>query len=149
MICPTTPSGSWKWYATVFLSISEMEPVSARIAAEVVGRQRDVRGERLAHGLAVLPALRDRQRLEVLLDHVCDLVQDPRPLRRRRLCPGVLCGVGGIERKVDVLCGRQRHFRERLAGDRRHVLGVLALHRCDPVTADEVLVTTLQRHGAI
>ena len=33
MICPTTPSGSWKWYATVFLSISEIEPVSARIAA--------------------------------------------------------------------------------------------------------------------
>ena len=31
-ICPTTPSGSLKWYATVSLSISEIRPSSARIA---------------------------------------------------------------------------------------------------------------------
>ena len=31
MICPTTPSGSRKWYAIVFLSISEIAPSSPRI----------------------------------------------------------------------------------------------------------------------
>ena len=31
MIWPTTPSGSRKWYATVFRSISEIEPSSPRI----------------------------------------------------------------------------------------------------------------------
>jgi hypothetical protein len=32
MIWPTTPSGSWKWYATVSSSISPAEPSWARIA---------------------------------------------------------------------------------------------------------------------
>ena len=32
MICPTTPSGSWKWYATVSSSIWEMPPSWARSA---------------------------------------------------------------------------------------------------------------------
>ena len=31
MICPTTPSGSLKWYATVFLSSSEIAPSSPRM----------------------------------------------------------------------------------------------------------------------
>ena len=31
MIWPTTPSGSLKWYATVFLSSSEIAPSSPRI----------------------------------------------------------------------------------------------------------------------
>ncbi len=30
MIWPTTPSGSWMWYATVFSSISLMPPSCAR-----------------------------------------------------------------------------------------------------------------------
>ena len=30
MIWPTTPSGSWKWYATVFSSISLLEPSCPR-----------------------------------------------------------------------------------------------------------------------
>ena len=71
--------------------------------AEVVGRERDVGGERLAHRLAVLPALGDGQQLEVLLDRVRDLVQDARALGRRGLAPGVLCGVCRVERELDVL----------------------------------------------
>ena len=31
MICPTTPSGSWKWYATVSSSICEIPPSWARM----------------------------------------------------------------------------------------------------------------------
>lgn len=33
MICATTPNGSWKWYATVSLSISLIPPSCARIQA--------------------------------------------------------------------------------------------------------------------
>ena len=40
--------------------------------AEVVDRERDVGGERLAHRLAVLPGLGDREHLEVGLDGVGD-----------------------------------------------------------------------------
>ena len=80
MICPTTPSGSWKWYAIVFLSISEIVPSSRTDhrgeVAEVIGRKRDVRSGRLAHRLAVLPALGDRELDEVLLDRIRDLVED-------------------------------------------------------------------------
>ena len=32
MICATTPSGSWKWYATVSASIWEIDPSWDRIA---------------------------------------------------------------------------------------------------------------------
>ena len=32
MIWPTTPRGSWKWYAIVSLSISVIDPSSARTA---------------------------------------------------------------------------------------------------------------------
>ena len=85
MICPTTPSGSWKWYATVFLSTSEILPSSPRITrgevAEVVGRKRDVGGERLAHRLAVVPALGDREHHAVLLDRVGDARSAPATAR--------------------------------------------------------------------
>jgi hypothetical protein len=69
----------------------------------VIGRERDVRRERLAHRLAVLPALGDREHLDVLLDRVGHPVQDTRALRRRRLAPRMLSRVGGVERELDVL----------------------------------------------
>src|SRR4249920_2515113 len=54
-----------------------------------------------------------------------------------------------VECEVDVLEGRARYLRERLAGRWREVLGVLALHRCDPVAADEVVVSRLQLDGTV
>ena len=89
-----------------------------REVAEVVGRQRDVGGARLADRLAVVVALGDRERLEVLLDRVGDAVQHPRALGRRGLAPRVLGGVRGVERQLDVGGARVRHLRERLAGRR-------------------------------
>ena len=63
-----------------------MPPSWARMAdgevAEVVDRQRDVGGEGLAHGLAVLPRLGDGQHLQVLLHAVGDLEQDVGALGR-------------------------------------------------------------------
>ena len=55
--------------------------------AEVIGRERDVGRERLAHRLAVLPALGDREHLPVLVDRVGDEVQDARALGGRGLAP--------------------------------------------------------------
>ena len=83
--------------------------------AEVVGRQRDVGGERLADRLAVLPALGDREHLEVLLDRVGDRVQHLGAFRRRGLAPGVLGGVRGVERELDVLRAGVGDLADRLA----------------------------------
>jgi hypothetical protein len=68
----------------------------------VVGRERDVRGEGLTNGFAVLPALGDRELLKVFLDCVGDLVQHFRALRRRCLAPACLGRVGGVERELDI-----------------------------------------------
>ena len=67
----------------------------------------------------------------------------------RGLAPGVLRGVGGVERELDVLGARLRHLGERLAGRRRQVRRVLPCDRRDPVAADEVLVARLQRDGTL
>ena len=54
----------------------------AREVPEMVHRQWNVGVERLADRLAVVPRLRDGDRLEILLDAVRDLVQDHGPLGR-------------------------------------------------------------------
>ena len=135
------------------LSISEIEPVLAADhggeVAEVVGRERDVRVERLPHRLAVLPALGDGQHLEVLLDRVGDQVQHLRALGHRGLAPGVLGGVRRIERELDVSGAGLRHLGERLARRGREVRGVLAGERRDPLAPDEVLVPRLQLDRAL
>ena len=51
-----------------------------REIAEVVGGQGKIGSHALTDRLAVVPALRDRQHLQVVLDPIGDLVQDPRPL---------------------------------------------------------------------
>jgi hypothetical protein len=124
MICPTTPS--------------------AGEIAEVVDRQRQVGGERLAHGLAVLPALGDRQHLEVLLHRVRDRVEHSGALGGGGAAPAALGGVCGVERELDVIRCGMRHLAERLRRRRGEVLAVLAAARRHPFAADEVLVAGLQ-----
>ena len=70
--------------------------------AEMVDRQRDVGGGRLADRLAVVPGLGEREHLQIRLHPVGDLVEDLRPLGRARSAPGVLGGVRGVERGLDV-----------------------------------------------
>ncbi|MNX59002.1 hypothetical protein D3C86_898590 [compost metagenome] len=48
---------------------------AAGVVAEVVGGQRHVGVQRLAHGLAVVPGFGDGQQFEVLLDAVSDFQQ--------------------------------------------------------------------------
>ena len=144
MIWPTTPSGSWKWYATVSSSSCEMRALlraqHAGEVAEVVDRERDVGGQRLADGLAVLPRLGDGDRLEVLLDAVGDLVEDVAALGRARLAPRGERLPRDIHCPVDVFDGAAADLAERLAVDGRDVLEVLALHRVDELAADVVAV---------
>ena len=129
------------------LSISVERPSSERVApgkvAEVVDGQGDVGGQGLADGLAVLPSLGHRQHLEVGLDGVGDAVEDGGPLGERRLAPGVLRRVGGVEGQLHVFGGRSCDFAEGLAVDRADVRHVLALDRRHPLAADEVVVTRL------
>ena len=117
--------------------------------APVVDSEGKVGGHRLADRLAVLPALRDRQHLEVLLDAVGDLVQDVGAGGGRRRTPGTLGAVGGVQGLVDVLGGAAGDLGERLAVDRRNVLEVLTLAWRDPVAADVVVVTALHRDRAV
>ena len=111
---------------------------------EVVDGQRDVRVEGLPDGLAVVPRLRDRQHLEVLLHAVRDAVQHERPLGRRGGAPGRGGLPGGVEGGVDVLGRAAGDLAEHLARHGRDVLEVLALDRGCPLSADEVLVAGLE-----
>ena len=112
--------------------------------AEMVDRQRQIGGERLAHGLAVLPALRDRQHLEMFLHRVGDRVEHRGAFGGRGLAPAGLGGVRGVECQLDVLGCRMRHVAERLGRHRREVLAVLASARRHPLATDEVLIAGLQ-----
>lgn len=85
--------------------------------AEVVDGERDVRGEGLADGLAVVPGLGDGDLLEVLLDAIGDAEQDQRTLGDGGLAPGRCGGVGGVEGEVDILGGRAGDLAEHLAVD--------------------------------
>ena len=111
--------------------------------AEVVHRQRQVGGETFADRLAVVPGLGNGEHRQVLLQRVGDLEQDVRALGGRRLSPLGRRGMGGVERRVDVLCGSPGDLGERLAVHRRDVLEVLSLDRLDPLAADEVAVPAL------
>jgi len=119
------------------------------VSASISDGQRQVGGQGLPDRLAVVPGLGDRERLEVGLDPVRDLVQDVGPLGGAGQAPGAFGAVGGVQRKLDVLGGGPGHLGERLAGDGREVLEVLALARRDELAADVVAVPVLHRHEAV
>src|SRR5690606_7718821 len=70
--------------------------------AEVVGRQRDVGVQCLAHRLAVVPGFGDGELFQVGFDAIGDLQQDQRTGLHAGLAPGVRGGVGGVQRLFDV-----------------------------------------------
>jgi hypothetical protein len=99
-------------------------PRRAGEVAQVVDDQRGVGGERLAHRLAVVVALRDGRHLQVVLDRVGHRQEDLLPLSGRALRPARLRRVGGVEGELDVLGGRVGDRAERLTGNRAEVLPV-------------------------
>ena len=129
-----------------------IEPSSARQhageVAEVVDGERQVGGQRLPHGLAVLPTLDDGELLEVVLDALSDLQEHIGTLGGTRPAPRVLGGMRGIEREVDVRGGAPGDLAERLAVHGRRVLEVEATDGWDPLAADEVVVAALDVDGA-
>ena len=108
--------------------------------AEVVDRQRDVGGEGLAHGLAVLPGLRDGDLFQVLLDAVGDAVQQKRALCRGGLAEGLESLLRSVNGQVDIRLLAAGHLAENLTGHRGDVVHVLAVDRRYPLAADVVVI---------
>ena len=117
--------------------------------AEVVGGQRNIGVQRLADRLAVIPGFRMSQGFEILLDAIGDAVEDVGALGGRRLAPGVLGGVGSVQRGFHVVLVGTRDTGEDLAGDRRDVVKILATLRRHPLAADVVVVLLAEDTGRV
>jgi hypothetical protein len=107
----------------------------------VVDDQRHVGMGGLADRLAVVERLDQREQIEIGFQLVGDLVQNARALGDRRLAPGVLGLMGGIERQFDVGRGRTRNRAEFLASDRTRIVEIASLDRRHPLAADEIVVS--------
>ncbi|MPL73764.1 hypothetical protein SDC9_19570 [bioreactor metagenome] len=113
--------------------------------AEMVDRQRDVGGGRLADRLAVVPGLGGGEQVEVRLEPVGDLQQHVRAVRGRGGAPAILGGMGSVERQLDIGSVRTGDFANLAAGDRGDVVEILAADRRHELAADEVIVARLER----
>ena len=73
-------------------------------------------------------------------DAVGDLEQHVGAFGRGGAAPGVLGGVGGVERQFDVFRGRAGDLAQNLAADRAEAYrNTDAVHRRDPFAADEIV----------
>ena len=115
--------------------------------AEVVDSQRYVGRQRLAHRLAIVPGLGLGDGLQVLFDPVGDAVQQQGAFRHAGLAPGVLGGVGGVQRLFDIGRVRTGHFAQDAAIHRGGVFEIAAVDRRDPLSADEVVIARLELGG--
>ena len=106
----------------------------------MIDRQRQVGGAGLADRLAVVPGLRDREALEIVLHTVGDLVQDRGALGDAGASPSSLGGMRGVERGLDVLLVGARDLAHDLAVHRRSVVEIFAGDRRDELAADEIVV---------
>ncbi len=113
---------------------------TAREIAEMVDRQRQVGGGRLADRLAVVDRLDQREEVQLLLHPIGDLQQDAAALGGRGAAPGVLGLVRGVQRQLDILGGAARDLADGLARDRRGIVEILPAHGGNPLAADEIVV---------
>ena len=84
----------------------------AREVAEVIDRERQVGGHRLADRLAVVPGFGGREQFEVLLHAIGDAVEDDGAFGCAGAPPRVLCRVRRVERGLDVGGIRARDLAE-------------------------------------
>ncbi len=112
--------------------------------AEVVGGQRHVGVQRLAHRLAVVPGLGDGQLFQVGFDAIGDLQQDQRAVLHRGLAPGIGSGMGGVQSLFDVFGTRAREFADQRTVHRAGVGEILTIDRGDEFATDVVAVARLE-----
>jgi hypothetical protein len=108
--------------------------------AEVVDGQRQVGSHGFADGLAVVPGFDGREQFEIVLHALGNLLQHLAALGNGGFAPGGFCGVGGVERAVDIGGVRAWDLAEDLAGDRGDVVKVFAGGRGYPLATDVVLI---------
>jgi hypothetical protein len=120
-----------------------------REVAEVIDGERNVRGACLADRLAVVDGLDRGDELQILRHAVGDLVEERGALGRRRIAPGVLRLMGGVERKLDVGRLRPGDLADRLARDGADIVEIPAIDWGHPVAADEVVVAGPQGYARI
>lgn len=113
--------------------------------AEVVDGQGEVSGQGLPDRLAVVPALGDRQLLQMSLHPVGDPVEDQGALARRGRSPRGGRGVCRVQGPFDVLGSAAGDLGEGTAVDGTGVLEVLATGGRDVRAADPVVVAGLVR----
>ena len=127
----------------VVVDLAERAFLGAQRAGEVapmVDAERQVGMGRLADRLAIVERLDKGEKIEILLHAVGDLEQNVGAVGDRRPGPGVLGGMGGVERELDVSRRRARDRAQPLTGDRARVVEIAPLDRGDPLAADEVAV---------
>ena len=114
---------------------------------EMVDGQRNVGIHRFADRLAVVDGFRRGDQAQVLFDAVGDAVQDIGALGRRGLAPGILGGMGGVQRQLDVFRRGTGDFAKWQAGDRRDVGKVFTFYRGDEFAADVIVIALFEGIG--
>jgi hypothetical protein len=130
----------------VLVDIAEGAFLRAHATGEitkVVHRERNVGIQGFADRLAVVDGLGVGQQFEVGFDAVGNFEQDVAARGGIGFAPGVSGGVGGVQCQFDVFGGGAGGLGVDLAADGRDDVKVLALDRCHPFAADEVVVLGL------
>ena len=122
-------------------------PDASREVAEMIGRKRHVGAHRLTDRLAVVACLDPGEEFKIFVDPVRNLVQDPRPLGRRRPGPFVPCRVRRIESAFDIVRIRARNLAQGAVIDRALVGEISPFHRSLPLASYEIVVTRPQAAG--
>ena len=117
--------------------------------AEVVYQQGDISVQGLADTLAVFPGFHIGQGFQVGLQAIGDAQQQVGALARGGLAPVFRRGMRRVQGLVQVCGCGAGHFTERLTGHRRDILEVVALKRRNPLAADEVFITVLEREQRV
>jgi hypothetical protein len=107
----------------------------------MVDAERQVGNGRLADWLAVVDSFSKGQGVEVLLNTVCDLVENIGAFCRGGCAPGIFGGMSRIERLLNVLGCGPGYLAQGLASHWSDIGKVLSLCRRNPGTADKVIVT--------
>jgi hypothetical protein len=84
----------------------------------MIDDQRNVGVQGLPDRLTVVPALGDRNLLQILFDPIGDLVQDDGALGRRGFTPARCRLMGGVQGEIDIRGGGAGNLGEHLAVDR-------------------------------